>query len=413
MIKYKSSIILSVLFVLYGCGGGDSGGGSGVETPAVKTGQFRDAAVSGASYQIGSEIKVTGSHGQFSYRDNDDIKLSIGSLKLGKTKAKPVITPLDLTAVTDPTSDENINMVRVLMGLDADGDAENGIQISQELVDYLTSELDLSQIDLGKNDISEITAGFSYQDESGNIKTLTLPSKDDAKGHLEETLRCNLGGIYTGELNVDGEDNSELGFGLVINPLSMVLNGFVVDTADDAQLGEYLHLVGDRPLELTGGENSIVLSINDREFSGDMTANAKIFDGEISGDWTVSVENESGTFLLEKNFEWEVKGKRKFVGTITRNPEINNRPTAIIQLVEYADNHLRVHFYDFTSGTETTTEARINEDGTYNVLVDNPGDYTDDITFSLPVNGNVLQENNLRGSNTDAAYNIELSSCRL
>ncbi|MGE0086572.1 MAG: hypothetical protein AB7S75_19360 [Desulfococcaceae bacterium] len=80
-------LFIAVLFT--GCGGdGDS--------EPVSQGRFVDSPVAGLAYNTPSREGITDSDGKFSYLDGEIISFSIGDIYLGRTPAKPVITPLDL-----------------------------------------------------------------------------------------------------------------------------------------------------------------------------------------------------------------------------------------------------------------------------------------------------------------------------
>lgn len=116
-----------------------SGGGSGNESASVArthtiptgagTGVLMNSPVSGVSYSASSGKKgVTNEKGHFEFNYGDTVEFKLGGLTLGKVKAAPVVTPMDLAE-----NDEKklLNLLVLLQSLDADGDASNGITITE------------------------------------------------------------------------------------------------------------------------------------------------------------------------------------------------------------------------------------------------------------------------------------------
>ncbi len=118
------AVSMSVLFT--GCGGGDS--------EPVSQGSFVDSPVAGLAYNTPSRKGITDSDGKFSYLDGEMISFSIGDIYLGRTPAKPVITPLDLVGgAKDETNASVTNICRFLQTLDDDGNPDNGILINESV----------------------------------------------------------------------------------------------------------------------------------------------------------------------------------------------------------------------------------------------------------------------------------------
>ncbi|MEZ4524690.1 MAG: hypothetical protein R2941_02060 [Desulfobacterales bacterium] len=117
---------VTVLFA--GCGGG------GDSEPVVSEGRFVDSPVAGLEYKTESRSGITDSDGKFSYLDGEMISFTIGDIYLGKTLAKPVITPLDLVdGAADETDASVTNICRFLQTLDDDGNPDNGIVINESV----------------------------------------------------------------------------------------------------------------------------------------------------------------------------------------------------------------------------------------------------------------------------------------
>ncbi len=115
------SFIVLLLFVI-GCGGGGSGGGNEsadqTRQPTARTeqGQFKSAInTAGLSYVSGSQRGVTDSRGRFTYEVGKTVTFSVGSVTLGGTQGKSVITPVDLVSRGSSTSRPAVNMTRLIL----------------------------------------------------------------------------------------------------------------------------------------------------------------------------------------------------------------------------------------------------------------------------------------------------------
>ena len=185
------------LFLAQGCSSGH-GGGVAVTPESARLGFFLDAPVDGLQFTTLSWSGITGlslnrgnfyweqktflpditglpgQQGTFFYQDGEQITFSIGDVILGRTKAKGIITPLDLGGTNKTTSNpEVINISRLLLSLDDDRDPNNGITISESVRKALTGiKVDLSD-----------------------------PTLDNSKGIQEMFKRLNELGIYPEEVN--------------------------------------------------------------------------------------------------------------------------------------------------------------------------------------------------------------------
>lgn len=124
------SVSAVILLALAGCGGLDSGVKS---VPALK-GVFMDGPVGGLTYATPTLKGVTKADGVFEYQAGEKVTFSIGTVVLGSTVGKPVVTPLDFFADAKGAADQRVvNICVVLQTLDQDGNAENGIVITEKV----------------------------------------------------------------------------------------------------------------------------------------------------------------------------------------------------------------------------------------------------------------------------------------
>ena len=105
-------------------------------------GVFIDGAVSGLSYKTHSTSGETDSIGVFKYKEGEDITFSIGDIVLGDTKAKIMISPVDLVPnAVDATTPKVTNISVLLQTLDYDGQINNGIQIPNGIDPIVTASI--------------------------------------------------------------------------------------------------------------------------------------------------------------------------------------------------------------------------------------------------------------------------------
>ncbi|HKQ81167.1 MAG TPA: hypothetical protein VJS42_03140 [Steroidobacteraceae bacterium] len=204
---FAACVSAAVIF-LYGCGGGggnddDGGNPPAPPAPATAAGVFKDSNVSGLSYTSGAQSGVTDANGTFTYETGQNVTFKVGPVTIGTASGKSVITPVDLVASGASTSITVQNIVRFLMLMDRDGDASNGITISQELRDRASSA-NWPSIDFAADLDATLASTSIIGDTSVDGSVRSLPSAAGAKAHLESTVRCLYSGFFTG--NYTGDD---------------------------------------------------------------------------------------------------------------------------------------------------------------------------------------------------------------
>ncbi len=140
--KVPIMFALAPLFLaLTGCFGG-SGGSDSDDDVATSTGVFVDSPVAGLDYQgTTTGAAVTDEQGQFTYREGETLTFSIGDLELGSALGGEVLTPLSIIEGAESATDQRVaNILILLQTLDADGNLNNGIQIT----DLIRDEVSLS-----------------------------------------------------------------------------------------------------------------------------------------------------------------------------------------------------------------------------------------------------------------------------
>lgn len=129
--------VAPLFLALTGCfGGGGGGGGSDSDDDiTTSTGIFVDSPVAGLNYQgTNTDADVTDDQGQFNYIEGETLTFSIGDLELGAAVGDDVLTPLSIIEGAESADDQRVtNMLILLQTLDADGNLNNGIQITDAI----------------------------------------------------------------------------------------------------------------------------------------------------------------------------------------------------------------------------------------------------------------------------------------
>ncbi len=241
-VKINQLAIISLLTLGVTACGGSGGGG-----PKISSGQFKDSNVQGLTYESGGQRGITGKNGGFKYEAGKDVSFSAGAIKLGTTKGKAIITPIDLVPGAkpemlskkgEPSKEllEVINRVRFLILLDKDADPDkNGIEISKEV------QKKLKELSGKKKDIDFKKGKEDFENELGYVNGVVdnvdvsrdVKSFDDAKEHLKKTLaviennkRCTDSGAFTG--TYDGTESGNIA--VILNPSTGKLEGIIFNT---------------------------------------------------------------------------------------------------------------------------------------------------------------------------------------
>lgn len=181
-------LFLFPLFTISACGGGSSSSDQPIASPTspeIFTGQFVDSAVQGLTYSTASQSGITNENGEFKYQSGEAVTFSIGGIVFPEVPSASLLTPLDVFN-TDDVDDQRVsNLARLLQSLDVDGNADNGIEISEQSRN-LASEI---SIDFSSNDLST-QVGQLLVNSAGVHQSLI--SAEQAKYHLQTTLGIDL-----------------------------------------------------------------------------------------------------------------------------------------------------------------------------------------------------------------------------
>jgi len=100
-----------------------------------KIGQL--AGIAGLRFETDSMSGVTDQDGNFDYVEGEDVRFYLGNTLIGEVKAKEVVSALDFLSAGDHP-DKLQNLLRVLDTLDADDNAENGVEITDAADQYMS-----------------------------------------------------------------------------------------------------------------------------------------------------------------------------------------------------------------------------------------------------------------------------------
>lgn len=174
--------------------------------PQTAQGVFIDTTVSGLSYTSGGQSGLTDANGRFAYEIGNSVTFAVGGVTLGTTAGGNTVTPLDLVPGSSSVTPAVQNIVRFLMLMDSDGNAANGITISEALRARAAS---WPQVDFSSTDLDAALASIIPDTQvDGTIRQ--LPTAVDASSHFESSFRCLYAGYYRGTYS--GGDNGNFAF---------------------------------------------------------------------------------------------------------------------------------------------------------------------------------------------------------
>ncbi|MBT9488116.1 MAG: hypothetical protein IV093_11460 [Rubrivivax sp.] len=180
--------VVALAAALAACGGGggdDDAGtpptGGGTPTPPVgsATGVLTDAAVQGVAFSTSSGVTgTTDALGQYRYNPGDTVSFALGALTLGAVPATAVVTPIELAG---GSNDKLQNLLVLLQSLDADGVADNGINIPAAAAAAVTTGVDLASAPA--TFASAANTGLAAAQTAGGISR-AITSSEAASAHF-------------------------------------------------------------------------------------------------------------------------------------------------------------------------------------------------------------------------------------
>jgi len=113
----------------------------------------------------------------------------------GVPTAKTLVTPVDLVAQGTGASNHVLNVVRFLLMLDQDGNANNGIQISAAVTAAAAS---WAPVDFDTTDLPTALGPLIQQASGADGVSHVLPDAATAQAHLRSAFYCMRSGSYYG-----------------------------------------------------------------------------------------------------------------------------------------------------------------------------------------------------------------------
>jgi hypothetical protein len=203
------ALVGSSALVVVGCGGG----GSSSTVPVTGyNGIFVDTAVAGISWTCGGVSGVTDITGLFGVCPEDsNVTFSVGNIVLGTIPptADYIFTPQDVVGVdrNDTTDNAVRDMAALLLSLDADGNATNGIDITPAVItafNTVTSpSTTIEDLNISSGSLDDLVTAMIAEDD--NLTDLDAVTTGEAGTHLDETLAdIEDGNITTPDQPDDG-----------------------------------------------------------------------------------------------------------------------------------------------------------------------------------------------------------------
>lgn len=168
--------IVASAALLVGCGGGSSN--DDTTTPVeTATGYYVDSAVSGVSYTCGSQSGLTQDNGAFTFDVGQGCTFSLGGMMLRTVASGDLSDGVEI-------QERTLDVARLLQSLDNDGNPENGIEISSEVVAALAAN-NITTVPTSDTEMAQVIATIQSQvtTYAGEAK-----STEQTMLHLEQLI---------------------------------------------------------------------------------------------------------------------------------------------------------------------------------------------------------------------------------
>tara|TARA_R110000868_G_C10935440_1_gene766667 strand:+ start:603 stop:2606 length:2004 start_codon:yes stop_codon:yes gene_type:complete len=190
--------LLPLVVALAACNSGSSSDDD--DEVSSRTGIFVDSAVAGLDYQGDtSGSGTTSANGEFTYASGETIRFALGELELGSAKGSDTLTPLSIVEGATGVADQRVsNMLVLLQTLDADGNLNNGIQITEAIRDMVSLNASSLMLDQAPADfiaslttlVAELESAGEFTDTDSRARKLV--SAADAQSHFARSTSPRL-----------------------------------------------------------------------------------------------------------------------------------------------------------------------------------------------------------------------------
>ena len=171
--KFSITVIASSIagsLVLTGCGGSDT------TSTAIATATYVDEVVAGVSFNCGSQSGLTDANGRFTFERGKQCKLSIGGITLRTINTSNL-------ADNATVLEDNATVAQFLQSLDNDGDATNGITITQGVRTALKDE-GVESVPSDETSLNTLVTNIKSRDSEFKGRFV---SKEEAAMHVAQT----------------------------------------------------------------------------------------------------------------------------------------------------------------------------------------------------------------------------------
>ncbi len=277
---FKTLVLLSIFLPMMGCH--DHNHDNHPPAQPVLNGQFIDDIVVGLRFKNSTLSGVTDEKGNFSYVEGELVQFFVGDIFIGEALGKPVLTPIDLVpGASDETNAQVINLIRFIQTLDDDQDPSNGIIISdlitnaafEKSINFNLSVADFETHPEMQAVLADLTSVFN--------ETRNLVNTRDAQTHFRTSLFALLEGRYRGSFSGDDHGTWEL---------AIDCQGKIEGISTSNEFGSNA-IAGSVGIDGVAGISG---TAGTSTFSGIF-----LFDGNVSGTWENTIDNEFGIFSGE------------------------------------------------------------------------------------------------------------------
>ena len=286
--KTRTTLTGAAVALLAACGGGGGGSDDPPPPPPIVSGEFIDAPVQGLRWESGQLSGTTNAEGAFEYREGDTVSFYLGDIPLGESEGFRVIIPVDIVeGAQNIDNPQVLNIARLMLTLDDDANASNGIEITPVVSDLTAGEtIDFAvSTQQFTSDTQVLVNRLTAATTAGARDLVTAPV---AREHLRLTIARLLAGNYRGTYSGDGKGT----WTATVN-----LNGDLSGTAFLDSGGEAIQLAqegavsGDGSGKAGFGASGGALGERTITFTGIFRA-----DGRASGSWKDDDQDDSGSW---------------------------------------------------------------------------------------------------------------------
>ncbi|MEA1918069.1 MAG: Calx-beta domain-containing protein, partial [Campylobacterota bacterium] len=359
-----------------------------VETPtstevvdqSILTTEFIDSAVSDVTYSTTSGLSGnsgdSGVAGEFSYRASDTVTFKIGDVTLGEFSAdviqgdKLFLADIAGTYLGDTNNEYVENMAIFLQMLDEDGDATNGITISDATKEsFIGYEMDMATE--GKQALSDALAHVGIEFKPGDEGLLF---EQNAVTHVQDTiteLAENRGDINFDTRVEDQIDvnNSRFGFSIENvdganqvtfskDDLLSTSKGIQVTTDNIKVTNVNIKDVENYGELIDNGDDTYTLVLNDGITKDDLDALPIVFDAQ---DWNASIKNVEAKLEALENIHVNLTGNDFYANEATVGIEDNDaNPTDLpLMSIDYQYAVEGDEFAEYTVSLDKVSDTDI------------------------------------------------------